>query len=62
VPGIVDDLLAAKAARMLADHLPVLADQDPLGIGMHLDRPPDRLRHHRVAVLVIGHEAGFGDS
>lgn len=32
VPGIVDDLVAAEAAGMLADDHAVLADNDPVGI------------------------------
>ena len=60
VPRVVDGLVAAKAAGMVAHHLAVLADGDTVGIGVHLDRPPDRLRHHRVFVLVEAYQAGLG--
>jgi len=33
VPGIIDGLVAAIAAGMLADDTPVLAQLDPIGIG-----------------------------
>jgi hypothetical protein len=42
VPGIVGDLVAAEAAAMLTDGDPILLDDNPAGIGMHVDGPPDR--------------------
>ena len=44
MPGVEDRLLAAKAPRMVGYRLTVLADGDPFGIGVHLDRAPYRLR------------------
>ena len=46
---------------MLADDPAVLADHDAIGIGVDLDRPPDRARGHRVLVVVEAHQAGLGD-
>ena len=61
VPGIVDRLVAAEAAAMLADDPAVLAELDPIGIGTDLDRAADRARGDRVAVVVEAHQAGLGD-
>ena len=41
VPRIVGDLAAPEAPGMLGDGLAVLADDDPIGVGPHVDRPPD---------------------
>ena len=41
MPRIVGDLTAPEAAGMLGDDLAVLADDVPLGIGPHIDRPAD---------------------
>ena len=60
VPRIIDRLTATEGARMFADDHPVLPDDDPLGIGMHLDRPPDRRGQHRVSVVVEPNRAGLG--
>ncbi len=38
VPGVVDGLVAPEAPGMLGDELAVLADDNALGVGMHLDR------------------------
>ncbi len=46
---------------MLADDPAVLADHDAVGIGVDLDRPPDRAGGHRVFVVVEAHQAGLGD-
>src|SRR3982075_1913001 len=61
MPGIVDCLAAAKRATMLAHDPPVLADYDAIGIGMTLDRTPDRTGRHRVLIVVEAHQAGFRD-
>jgi hypothetical protein len=37
---------------MLGDDLAVLANDDALGIGMHLDWPADGARRHAVLVAV----------
>jgi hypothetical protein len=46
---------------MPADDLAVLADLDRLGIGAHLDRPPDGAGHDRIPVVVEADQAGLGD-
>src|SRR5512142_1716496 len=46
---------------MFADNTPVLAQLDALGISADLDRPANRARRDRVPVVVVAHEAGFGD-
>src|ERR671919_1379192 len=61
VPRIADRPVAPEPAGVLADHAPVLADLDPLGIGPDLHRAPDRARGHRVAVVVEAHQAGLRD-
>ena len=50
VPGIVDCLVSAKAARMFCHDDPVLPDDDLLGIGMDFDGPSDSCRDHRIPV------------
>ena len=44
---------------MLGDDPPVLADDDAVGVGVDVDRAPDRARAHRIAVVVEPHEAGL---
>ena len=61
MPGIVDRLAAPECAAMLADDPSVLADDDAVGIGMNLDRSPDRARRHRVLVIVEADQTGLGD-
>src|SRR5208282_5983746 len=46
---------------MLGDGPPVLADYDALGIGMNLDRTPDRMGSYGVPVVVEAHQAGLRD-
>ena len=59
VPRVIDSSSTAEAALMLSNDLPVLADDDPLGVGVHLDRAPDRSGAHRVAVVIETYEAGL---
>jgi hypothetical protein len=59
MPRVKDGLAAAEGARMLADDHPVLPDDDPLGIGMHIDGSTDRRGQHRVFVVVEAHGAGL---
>ena len=61
VPRVVDRLAAAVAAAMLGDDASVLADHDPGGIGVDLDRAPDRTGVHRVFVVVEADQAGLRD-
>src|SRR6478736_2330859 len=61
MPGIVGRLAAAEGAKMLGNDAPVLADYNAVGIGMHLDRAPNRARRHRVFVVVEAHQAGLRD-
>src|SRR5271166_6290309 len=44
---------------MLGDDPPVLADDDAVGVGVDVDRAPDRARAHRISVVVEPHEAGL---
>ena len=60
VPRIVDDLAAPEAAGMLGDGLAVLADDDPIGVGPHVDRPPDGTGGDAVVVVVEAHQTGLG--
>src|SRR3546814_7531205 len=48
MPRIVGCLAPAKATLMLSDIDPVLPDDDPVGIGMNLDRAADGSREHGV--------------
>ena len=48
VPRIIDRLTPAEGAGMFADHHPILSDDDPLGIGMHIDRTTNGCRQNRV--------------
>lgn len=59
VPRIIDRLAPAKSTRMGANDRPILPDDDPLGIGMHLDRPADRSRQDGILVVVEPHRAGL---
>ena len=52
MPGIVDRLAAAEAARMLADDRAVLANDDAIGIGRELDRPAHSARGDRIFIVV----------
>src|SRR3984893_1270757 len=40
VPWIIDRFAASIAARMLRNDAPLLADDDPIGVSVNLDRPP----------------------
>jgi hypothetical protein len=44
---------------MFGDDPPVLADYDPVGIGMNLDWPSNRAGSYRVFVVVEAHQAGL---
>jgi hypothetical protein len=46
---------------MPADQPAVLAQVDPVGVGVDLDRPPHRAGRDRVLVVVEADEAGLGD-
>src|ERR1700680_2604192 len=46
---------------MLGNDASVLADYDAVGIGVNLDRPPDRAGRNRVFVVVESHQAGLRD-
>ena len=60
VPRIVGDLAAPEAPGMLGDGLAVLADDDPIGVGPHVDRPPDGTGGDAVVVVVEAHQTGLG--
>ena len=59
VPRIVGDLAAPEAPGMLGDGLAVLADDDPIGVGPHVDRPPDGTGGDAVVVVVEAHQTGL---
>lgn len=70
VPGIISDLIAAEAAAVLTDDDIVLLDGAnvyrerqgltwPIGIGVHIDWPPDRAGGYRVAVAIEADQAGL---
>src|SRR6266850_2060819 len=46
--GVVNRLAAVEGALMFGDDPAVLADYDAVGIGVDLDRPPNRAGCHRV--------------
>jgi hypothetical protein len=46
MPRIKDDLAAPEPALMLADHRPVLFDDDPVRIGMSIDWPSYGVGQH----------------
>src|ERR1700746_1180994 len=60
MPGVVDRLVAAETAHMLADKGTVLADDNAFGVGLDLDRPTHRTRGDRILVVVAAHQAGLG--
>ena len=60
MPRIVGDLAAPEAPGMLGDGLAVLADDDPIGVGPHVDRPPDGTGGDAVVVVVEAHQTGLG--
>ena len=45
-------MAAPELARVLGDDPPVLANDDVIGVGLELDRPPDGARVHRIMVVV----------
>ena len=61
MPRIVDEPAAPEAPGVLGDDLAVLADDDPLGIGPHVHRPPDRAGRDAVLVVVEAHQTGLRD-
>ncbi len=46
---------------MLSNDAPVLADYKAVGIGMQLDRTPNRARSHRVFVVIEAHQTSLRD-
>jgi hypothetical protein len=44
---------------MLGDESPVLANHDAIGVGMNLDRSPDRAGGHGVFVVIEAYQAGL---
>ena len=59
MPRIVGDLAAPEAAGMLGDDLAVLADDDPIGISPHIDRPADDAGRDAVLVVVEAHQTSL---
>ena len=48
MPRIVSDLTASKAPGVFGNGLAILADDNPVGIGPHVERPPDGAGRHAV--------------
>ena len=61
MPGVIERVAAAERTGMLGDNPPVLADYDPVRIGMNLDWPSNRAGSDRVFVVVEAHQAGLRD-
>ena len=61
MPRIVDEPAAPEAPGVLGDDLAVLADGDPIGIGPHVHRSPDRACRDAVLVVVEAHQTGLRD-
>src|SRR5512139_1837193 len=61
VPGIVGRLAASEGSRMLGNDPAVLADYDPVRIGLDLYGPPDCARRHRIFVVVEAYQTSLGD-
>src|SRR4029077_7421153 len=59
MPRVVDRLASAVAAAMFCDDAPILADDDPISVGVDLDRSTDRTGVHRVFVVVEADQAGL---
>jgi hypothetical protein len=59
MPRVVDRLAAAEGALVFGDDPAVLADHDPVGVSMNLDRAPDRPGADRISVVVETDEAGL---
>lgn len=59
VPRIVNRLTSTKVTRMFCDHHPILPDDDPVGIGMDIDRPAHRSCEDGILVVVEPHGAGL---
>src|SRR5580693_5940835 len=59
MPRIVDCLATPMAAGMFRDDATILANDNAIGIGMDVDRPPDGAGVHRVLVVVEAHQAGL---
>ncbi len=61
VPRIIDRFAAPIAARMLRNDAPLLAEDDPIGVSVNLDRPANGVRADRVLVIVKANQAGLRD-
>ena len=59
MPGIVDRLASAVAARVLGHRASILADDDPIGVGVDVDGAADGARADRVFVVVEPYQAGL---
>src|SRR5258708_33228862 len=57
MPGIVDDLVAPKAARMIGDDLFAEQSYDAIGVNAHQHRPPSRLGVDAVLNAVVRDQA-----
>ena len=60
VPGVVDDLVALEAARVIGDRLAVEQHDDPIGIGAHQHGAASGSGIDAVLVAVMRDQAGRG--
>src|SRR4029077_20650745 len=59
VPWIIDRFAAPIAARMLRNDAPLLANDDPIGVSVNLDRAANGAGADRVFVIVKANQAGL---
>ncbi|CUX06848.1 conserved hypothetical protein [Agrobacterium fabacearum S56] len=59
VPGVVDSVATTKAAPVFSDRHSILFDDNPIGIGVNLDRAADGCRQDRIFVVVETDGAGL---
>ena len=55
MPGIVDCRATAKGTGMAGDDTPILADNDPIGIGLDVDRTADGAGVDRILIVIEAH-------
>ncbi|MNE19711.1 hypothetical protein D3C80_1128020 [compost metagenome] len=59
MPGVVDSVATTKAALVFSDGHSILLDDDPISIGVNLDRAADGCRQDRIFVVVEADSAGL---
>ena len=61
MPRVIDGLPTAETPLMAPEDLTVLAQDDVLGISVHVHRPTNRPRLDAVTIVIETHQAGLGD-